>query len=125
MAEPKRILVVDDDAVQANLRKLVLENAGFRVSATNSPKLALLIVREENFDLILSDVIMPEMNGIEFVEALRSIGIKTPAIAITGGAPGITREELRKHFRGILSKPILNKELVTSVSAFFILSVHS
>lgn len=125
MAEQKKILLVGDDIDQGQLRKLVLKNAGYKVTAISSPKLALLIVREKRFDLILSEVMMPGMNGIEFVEALRAIGINTPAMAITDGAPGITKEELQQHFKGILSEPISKEYLVLSVNVFFILSVPS
>jgi len=67
------VLVVDDDPEQLKFLKRVIERGGFRVIASNSATEALDVLGERPVDLIVSDYKMPEMNGFEFLEALRGI----------------------------------------------------
>jgi CheY-like chemotaxis protein len=67
------VLVVDDDPEQLKFLKRIIERAGFRVIASNSATEALDVLGEKPVDLIVSDYKMPEMNGFEFLEALRGI----------------------------------------------------
>jgi CheY-like chemotaxis protein len=82
------VLVVDDDPDQLRFIKRIIERAGFRVIASSSATEALDVVGERPVDLIVSDYKMPEMNGFEFIEALRSIdpdecGTNIPVIMLT------------------------------------------
>ncbi|MBN1666982.1 MAG: response regulator transcription factor, partial [Anaerolineales bacterium] len=78
----KTILVVDD---KASVRKLVqeyLSEQGFRVVTADNGRAALYVARHEKPDLILLDIMMPEMDGFEFIRAYRREG-ETPIILLT------------------------------------------
>src|SRR5579875_518632 len=78
----KTILVVDD---QMNVRRLVheyLAQEGFRVVEAETGRQALIVARREQPNLILLDIMMPEMGGYEFLRAYRAES-KTPIIALT------------------------------------------
>lgn len=72
MAESKKILVVDDESSLVKLCQLVLESAGFEVRGAFSGKQALSLLTDEMPDLILLDVMMPGMNGIEVCREIRT-----------------------------------------------------
>jgi DNA-binding response OmpR family regulator len=68
----KRILVVDDEKNIQELYKTALEAEGYEVSVSNSGKDAQSRLEGEQFDLIILDIRMPELNGVEFLKDLRS-----------------------------------------------------
>lgn len=67
-----RILAVDDSPSMRDMVKLTLIGAGFEVTAASDGVEALELARKSNFDLVLSDVNMPDMNGIALIRALRA-----------------------------------------------------
>ncbi len=81
----KRILVVEDDEVNLMIAKHILGRAGFEVSAVNNGEEAIEIVAQESFDLILMDIEMPIMDGVEATPVIRQSpnGAKIPIIALT------------------------------------------
>jgi CheY-like chemotaxis protein len=79
------ILIVEDDAqVRAMLRQM-LEVAGFRVWEATDGKKAVQSWNEHRTDLVITDVLMPEMDGFEVITALRKLDPRAKIIAITGG----------------------------------------
>lgn len=72
MLDAKKILVVDDESSLVQLCQIVLENAGFEVRGAYSGKQALNLLKDEMPDLILLDVMMPGMNGIELCREIRN-----------------------------------------------------
>jgi two-component system alkaline phosphatase synthesis response regulator PhoP len=72
MFDAKKILVVDDESSLVQLCQIVLENAGFEVRGAYSGKQALNLLKDEMPDLILLDVMMPGMNGIELCREIRN-----------------------------------------------------
>ena len=78
----KTILVVDDEARLVNLVKAYLEQGGFRVVTARNGREALFIARQEKPDLILLDIMMPEMDGHEFMRVHRQERA-TPIILLT------------------------------------------
>ena len=81
-------LVVDDEVDIAEIFALLLQQAGYEVTIAHSAKDALEIARAKDFDLLLSDIGMPGMNGYELCAAIRAIPKyqKIPIIAVTGFA---------------------------------------
>jgi CheY-like chemotaxis protein len=67
------VLVVDDDPEQLKFLKKIVERAGFKVIASESAAQALDVLSEKDVDIIVSDYKMPEMDGFEFLQALRSM----------------------------------------------------
>ncbi len=80
-----KILVVDDSATTRILQKNILANNGYNVSTATSPISALEKMKEDNYDLIISDVQMPEMSGFEFIDEFRKIKnyASTPVIIVS------------------------------------------
>lgn len=79
----KHILVVEDERAIGKVLTLKLEKSGFDVQYENNGELGLEAVDNSTFDLILLDLVMPVMDGFEFLEQLGSKKVKTPVIVLT------------------------------------------
>ncbi len=79
-----KILIVDDEAEARETIGDFLAEADFGVETTDSGLKALDILKKSSFDIIISDLFMPEMNGIALIKEIKKQGIDTPIIAITG-----------------------------------------
>ncbi len=84
MRPKKTILSVDDSEHSNSLRKFMLETRGYRVLLASSGKDAIEIFRENPIDLVLSDLMMPDVNGAELVKQLKDLSPETPAILFSG-----------------------------------------
>ncbi len=73
MAGSRRILIVDDERSICDVLSIALKKDGYAVASETNPKKALELVRAESFDLILQDVKMPEMDGIDFLREVKKI----------------------------------------------------
>ncbi len=81
--EEKNILVVDDDEDMRNLISLLLKKEKYHVTTANDGLDAIMKIGGTSFDLVLSDINMPNLDGIKLLEVLMQKGIKTPVIFIT------------------------------------------
>ncbi len=109
-----KVLVVEDDAQSAETLRQLLEIEHLQVTVAVSGQQALEAVDNERFDIIISDVAMPEMDGYQLAEALRRHprAHATPLIALTGlGRPADVRRALAAGFNAHLSKPLSVNEL--------------
>jgi CheY-like chemotaxis protein len=112
----KRILVVDDDAMNLMLTKRILEKE-YNVLLAESGKEALLKMKGEKIDLILLDIAMPEMNGIETFERMKEISVDIPVIFLTAsGYEDDVRSAIRLGAVNYLKKPFFPKELLKRVA---------
>jgi CheY-like chemotaxis protein len=105
----QKILIVDDVADVTEMIALFLKHAGFDVTTANSANKALQLTSRAQFDLIISDIGMPEMNGYQLAESLRERRNydSTPMIAVTGYTEYDDRgRSLRAGFNAHLTKPI-------------------
>ena len=111
-AEPRArrtALVVDDVADVTEMLAVVLTHAGYSVVTAASAPAALKAARERQFDVIISDIGMPEMNGYQLAEALRTLpGYETvPMVAVTGYSMfDDRRRSLTSGFTEHVTKPI-------------------
>lgn len=71
MADPLRVLVVDDDRSLLQVLLTLLEIEGCKVEAADSPFVAMGMVRQQPFDLVLADLRMPRMDGLQFLRAVK------------------------------------------------------
>lgn len=79
-----QILLVEDDRKYRDVLRIALDDAGYHVTDAENGKDALELAKNKDFDLILLDLLLPEMNGLEFYDKLRGIMKKdTPVIVIT------------------------------------------
>jgi CheY-like chemotaxis protein len=102
-------LVVDDVSDVTDMLSVLLTHAGYEVSTASSAQDAIALARENHFDLIISDIGMPEMNGYELAEALRLLpGYETvPMVAVTGYSMFDDRSRsLKAGFNEHVTKPI-------------------
>ena len=83
--KPKRtILCVDDNEQSLSIRKVLLETRGYRVVACQTGEEALARFRKGGIDLVLTDLIMPGVDGAKLVEEIKAISPRTPAILLSG-----------------------------------------
>jgi signal transduction histidine kinase/CheY-like chemotaxis protein/ligand-binding sensor domain-containing protein len=111
------VLLAEDNAVNQRLAVRVLEKHGHRVTLTTNGREALAALNQENFDVVLMDVQMPEMDGFEATSAIRvreqSTGRHLPIIAMTAHAMRGDQERcLAAGMDGYISKPIRVQELI-------------
>lgn len=84
MRPKKTILCVDDNEQSLSIRKVMLETRGYRVIACVSARHALEVFRDGGVDLVISDLVMPDMDGADLIQAIKSISPQTPAILFSG-----------------------------------------
>ena len=84
MGDTKTILLVDDDEAHLLWSSEVLLESGFLIETANSPKEALKLLKSKSYDLVISDLVMPEMSGLDFVRSIASIRKGQKAIILTG-----------------------------------------
>jgi CheY-like chemotaxis protein len=77
------ILLVEDEPINQKVVQLMLDNIGCRYDSANTGYSALALAKAKPYDLILMDIQLPDINGIEVTEQLRALGITTPIIATT------------------------------------------
>jgi two-component system, chemotaxis family, CheB/CheR fusion protein len=102
-------LVVDDVADVTEMLAVVLSHAGYNVVTAGSAPAALKAAQERQFDVIISDIGMPEMNGYQLAEALRQLPSykEIPLVAVTGYSMFDDRERsLKAGFNAHMTKPI-------------------
>lgn len=113
-----RILVVEDDADMRELFCTVLSDSGYTCMAASDGQEALDILEKEYIDLIVSDIMMPHMNGYELTRALRESGYDMPILMVTAKDQF---DDMQRGFRAggddYMVKPINIKELVLRVEA--------
>ncbi len=116
----KKILVVDDQRDMQLLLKKWLEDAGYEVVQAEDGEPGLWKVIEEKPDLVLTDVVMPNMNGIEFVKRLRGVdgGEKIPVIVFSKRALMVNCFE-EGAIEGFFAKPIDREALLKKIAEIF------
>jgi PAS domain S-box-containing protein len=120
MVRPLRILLAEDSILNQKMAVAALTKAGYRVSLANNGKEAIACLEEQPFDLVLMDVQMPEMDGLEATAAIRQIekltGQHTPIIALTASAMQGDKERfLAVGMDGYVSKPFRQEELLQAI----------
>ena len=109
------ILLIDDEASIRSALKEILEYESHQVTSFDNAKDGIQALSEQSFDLIISDIKMPKMDGLEFLDQVKSMEIDTPVVMITGhGSVDTAVEALKKGAFDFLQKPLdLNRVLVT------------
>jgi CheY-like chemotaxis protein len=106
---PRSALVVDDVSDVTDMLSVLLTHAGYDVTCASTAPEALAFAREQRFDMVISDIGMPEMNGYELAEALRSLPgyDSVPLVAVTGYSMFDDRtRSLTAGFNEHVTKPI-------------------
>jgi CheY-like chemotaxis protein len=111
---------VDDEQVVRDVISLFLRHEEHEVEVTDTAIEALRLVRERDFDLVITDHAMPGMTGGNFVASLRSAGFDIPILMLTGfGEPMTTSESIPKNVTKLVNKPVTMEELRSAIAAIF------
>lgn len=91
--KPKRtILCVDDNEQSLSIRKILLETRGYRVLTSNNGRQALELIERGGVDLLLTDLVMPELDGNELIRRAKELSPFTPAILFSGHTKFMTSD---------------------------------
>ena len=117
----KRILVVDDNKINIKLAVRLLEGYKAKIDEANSGNECLEMIKNNTYDIIFLDHMMPEMDGVATLKALKTSGYKIPpVIALTANSySGIREKYLDEGFDDYLGKPISYRELNKIMHRFF------
>lgn len=113
----KKIIVIDDDPVMLLAIREALNNQGYEVFATSDAEDALDTLKQEQYDLIITDIMMPYMSGIEVVSNIKSNKTQTPIIIISAlEAEEIKMLAVQEGATAFLQKPLQLNLLVEKVN---------
>ena len=114
-----RILLAEDDDVMRGYLTRALERSGYAVTAVDRGTAALPLLETERFDLLLTDIVMPEMDGIELAQRAGEIASDLRVMFITGFAAVTLKAGRAVPNARILSKPFHLRDLVLEVDRLF------
>lgn len=114
-----RILLAEDEEAMRTYLARALQNAGYDVVAVDRGTHALPLLQDQHFDLLLSDIVMPEMDGIELAQHCADVSPKTKVMFITGFAAVTLKASRDAPQAKVLSKPFHLRDLVLEVERIF------
>jgi two-component system cell cycle response regulator CpdR len=114
-----RILLAEDDESMRTYLARALERSGYSVTAVDRGTAALPLIEAEHFDLLLTDIVMPEMDGIELAQKAAGIAPDLRVMFITGFAAVALRAGRDAPAAKVLSKPFHLRDLVLEVDRIF------
>jgi DNA-binding NtrC family response regulator len=108
----EKILVVDDEDVIRDVCCQILEDEGYEVETASSGVEALRLVSDEPFDAVITDIMMPDMSGLEFLEIIKRTSMDICSVVITGlGTFEMATQSDRLGAREFVVKPFTPSEL--------------
>ena len=112
-----RILVVDDELdMLALLAMIISEKTDHKVTTTNNPLEVVQFVKESKYDLIISDLKMPGMDGIELIGEIRKINQYIPILVITAyGSIDSAEEAINKGAYDYITKPFRKEQILIAI----------
>ena len=114
----KKILLVEDTLLNQKLTSIILRNNGFETTIAENGRIAVEILKEQMFDVILMDIQMPEMDGYEATCIIRDkLNINTPIIAMTAHALAGEKEKcFQQGINDYLAKPFAESDLLFKIA---------
>ena len=118
--EGKNLLLVDDNKLNLNLATRLLEKYNFTITGVDNGKDCVELVKNNTYDMIFLDHMMPDLDGIATVHILRDSGCTSPIIALTANSyTGLKEMYIKEGFNDYLAKPINQKELYKLLKDYF------
>lgn len=112
MSDKVTILLIDDEAIVGRRLKPALEECGYEVETYQQGKAAVARIQEKEFDIVVTDMRIDEVTGLNVLEAAQAKSGKTKVVLITGYATmELAREALSKGAFEVLAKPFRPQEL--------------
>lgn len=112
-----KILVIDDSKISRNMIIKAVKALGHETLEAENGQIGLEMLMKHKPDVVTVDMLMPVMNGIEFLAAIRKDNNHTPVIVITADIQEETRRECEAFDAQFLNKPFKDKELTAALSA--------
>ncbi|MFH1220648.1 MAG: response regulator [Candidatus Eisenbacteria bacterium] len=120
MDDRRRILVVDDQESMRSLLKDMLEVIGYEVALAEGGEEALRLMQASQFDLVLTDLNMPGMDGTALLRAIKANKAELPVVIITGyGTFHTEKRVMREGANGYISKPCTLTKIESTLSSVF------
>lgn len=118
--DSKKVLIAEDSSVIQNLTKKILQIQNYEIYSAKNGVQVLAMLDKENFDIILMDINMPQMDGMECARQIRKLSdpkkSAVPIVAITGNAMNYSKEEFQAAgINEYLQKPLNFDSLVETV----------
>ena len=114
-----RILLAEDDQIMREYLTRALERSGYAVTAVDRGTAAIPLLQREHFDLLLTDIVMPEMDGIELAQRAGEMAADMRVMFITGFAAVTLKAGKAMPNARVLSKPFHLRDLVLEVDRMF------
>ena len=114
---PERILVVDDEPNMLRLLKTILmDKTGYEVTTTNNPLEVSKMLQEDHFDLVVTDLKMPLVDGIDLIGIVKNIDATMPIIVITAyGTIETAEEAIQKGAYDFITKPFRKETILITI----------
>lgn len=120
MKDNQSILLVDDEEVYLDVLARFLIKSGYEVDTANSGKQALELLGKNSFNLVITDMVMPEITGFELLKEVKTIFPETEVIMVTGyGEIESYIEAIKQGAFELLSKPIDIHKLMKTIEKVF------
>jgi CheY-like chemotaxis protein len=114
-----KILLVDDSKFQRKTMSKLLTELGHQVAEAENGEMGLKMVDTVHPDLIITDLLMPVLDGIGLLRGLKKSGCKTPALVVSADIQESTRKEcLQMGASAFLTKPVSNIDMETTLNRF-------
>jgi putative two-component system response regulator len=111
-----RVLLIDDEEIVRRLMVEILEVAGYSVAAAATAEDGLALLDRWDPEIVVSDVLMPGLSGLDLLEAIRSRRASLPVLLVTGaGTYDVLTEALAQGAAGLVTKPFTHQDLVAAV----------
>ncbi|MCP3964623.1 MAG: diguanylate cyclase [bacterium] len=106
--EPRQLLVVDDDPTVCQIMSMMLtEQLGYDVVTETDARKVLALLREGDFDIVLLDIVMPDLDGLEVIDQIRQHFNVLPILVVTAyGSAEITVDAMRRGATDFITKPV-------------------
>jgi CheY-like chemotaxis protein len=115
IGEPKTVLVVDDDPIIRSVEVQILASQGYNVLQAQSGAEALQLADSATIHLLLTDFLMPDVDGLELTRKFRTVHPETPVLMVSGSLPPTDKRIENLANFGFLPKPFALNELVQKV----------
>lgn len=114
---PERILVVDDEPNMLRLLKTILmDKTGYEVNTTNNPLEVSKLLQEEHYDLVITDLKMPLVDGMDLIDIIKKIDAGLPIIIITAyGTIETAEEAIQKGAYDFITKPFRKETILITI----------
>ena len=116
----QRILLIEDMKGVRDSLEMILSTQGFDIEVANDGAQGLQKAQSASYDLIITDILMPELDGTEVIIQLHASGNKTPVLAISAGGNGVSATQAltlaKEKANDIMEKPFSKEELLSKIN---------